>query len=372
MSIVLMIAMLGQVPEGPIDASQLSRLLGALRSDVEDVSLVFEGFWAGCKEGTPIEKVVPDRGMIYQGHYALRLTTPEHFYAALLDNYVEHRDDTPPHDQRETYGILQGRMISFIGLPDEGEKHVSEMVGGPGSIRINSPENILYWWYFSTFSDLGSRNYEYLGWEEVDGHRCLKFQVDLVPEAKVQTQYHPVLRFWIDLTRGGHPLRMESLQHKDSHDLNYRVVDIKLAQLPLPNGKLLWFPVAGRVETFLSSAGVTRSPVGVETYGVVNGTVRFNQHLSDDVFRLKAKLDGPETDRMAKQRSRYELPPPRNDLVGIKERLDRKLIRANQQTKQLDASAPVGEGWWWLPQAGLMAIGILILSGAAAWKWGQR
>ncbi len=373
LTFVVTLAVISQSTDPVIDAPQASRLLAATRADIRDVSFVFEGYYSGCIEGTPIEKVGPGRGPVYQGNYAIRCTTPEHFYAALLDRFVENRDAKPPSEEQDTIGILQGHMIRITRQPDEGVKFVSEAIGGPVSLAWpGSPERINYLWYFSTHTDLASRNYICQGWEDVDGHRCLRFQVDLIPEDTQHVSGHHVVRYWIDLERGGHPLRVEQRVNDGPNGLEFRAFGIKLKHLPLPDGRRVWFPVEGRVESFLSTAGLTRSPVCFETYAVLDGTVRFNQNIPDDVFSLKSRAKLPETEQMAKQRPRYELPPPRQDPVGIKERLDRVLVEADKQTKQLDASAPAADSWPWVPQAGLVAFGVLAIAGGAFWKWRSR
>ena len=366
--VLLGLAVVTQSTDEPINAAQFARLIEAAHADIADVSFLFEGFDAGFPEGTALETVKPGNGTVYQGVYAFRRSYAN--YATLLDRFLNELHQKPPLESHDTDAILRWNMLSVTRQPDFEHKSTSESPGGGGTLnKPGSPERILYLWYFTAKRDLAAEGFVNQGWEDVDGHRCLRFQVDEVPRALNKSNRHSVIRFWVDLARGGHPLKVEYRDNDGPNGVSMRSSGIKLRQLPLPDGRLIWFPVEGRTESFLTTAGLTRQPVGLETYTVLDGTVRFNQNLSDEVFTLKANHKIPLTAEMLAKQARCEIPPDRQDPQGIKERLDRIMVRADHKTEQLDASAP-GEGWWLgASQAGLIVLGVVALAGVAVWKW---
>ncbi len=365
-TLLLALAITSRNDDPGMDASQFTRIISALHADIRDVSLVYEGFFAGLKEGTRVEAAIPDKGAVYQGNYAYRSDG-----ASLIDMFVTHKYRNPIYETHDTLALLRGRLASVSREPDQGYQMAANEPGGAGALnRPNSPERIIFLPFFRSMIDPQAYGYEYQGWEEVDGHRCLRVQFEAVPKALNRSPYHRTTRYWIDMERGGHPLKVEERSDDGPRGLAGRTVGIKLAQLPLPDGRLIWFPVAGRLETFVTIGLNTLEPVGVETYSLVDGTVRFNQDLPDEVFKLKWKGKLPETEKLAEQRRTFHEPPTRNDLPGITERLDRSLAKADKQSKQLEASAPAdGEGAGeMVARMGLIGIGLAIVVGVVLVK----
>ena len=97
--------------------------------------------------------------------------------------------------------------------------------------------------------------------EVIDGHRCLRVQLNYLPALKVA--FGPKVRFWIDLARGGHPLRVEF--HSGPRFVGL-IRDILLGRFKLPGGGEVWLPIQGVRESFgLNKKSypdpVTRKPI---------------------------------------------------------------------------------------------------------------
>jgi hypothetical protein len=126
-----------------------------------------------------------------------------------------------------------------------------------------------------------------LGWEQVAGISCLK--VDF-------SQGKAINRYWLDLNRGGNPLKVESLI---GDQLRYRVDEIELKSHIMPDGSGLWIPISGMVRTYLNNdLQSTSDPVFTESYKVLDGSVVINQDLGDRRFSPRwTSAHNPNTHR---------------------------------------------------------------------------
>lgn len=85
---------------------------------------------------------------------------------------------------------------------------------------------------------------------------------------------------------------------------------------------------------------------------IVN-TVRFNKNLKDDVFTAERDIKlatGPEFQRMRKAFLDSRTPPgseAKSDPDSVAARLAERLIEADLQAKQLEASSVARESWSW-------------------------
>jgi hypothetical protein len=372
--LALVLLSASQLNESRIDADQFARLIASLHAEVQDVSLVFEGRLRGVPRGTSVEEIIrddgpPRPGVTYQGSYAYRAADG----ATFLETFELSDSSGKVVEMHNARAMLNNRLSSLTRFPERRNEHAEVRSGIPGSLNMSgSPERICYLWYLKRLEDPRLYGYEYMGWEDFGGHMCLKVQFDEAPMAGPQKPDRPVIRFWIDMARGGHPLQVE---FRNGRGVRMRSTGIQLARLTLPDGKGYWFPVRGRTEYFLTtSPNYSSVPVGVETCYVLDGTVKFNQGFSDRFFSLDWQGKRPESQGLAQRRKQFRKPVPRNDPEGIKKRLERQLAEANAQAKQIEASSPAREAEGWIPavQYGLGALGISLVCGAAIWKWRAR
>ena len=230
---------------GPqMDAAEFVATMNALHSDVKSVSLVFEG------ESQSIDSAGRPRAdrpkVRFQGNYAVRVGVP---LAGMLDIYRSVGDSPPV---RSSYSLLRsvfeesGRPDAVRSLdPRTGQPRLAS--GAPGSLQVNnSPERYLTCWYFANYSriDPERMRFECFGTELVEGQPCLKVKLSPMPGGDSSITY---LLMWVDLTRGGYPLKIESY-FKDRQIS--RVNHVVLERLSDVKGKLVWLPVKGVIDVF--------------------------------------------------------------------------------------------------------------------------
>ncbi|OJW25885.1 MAG: hypothetical protein BGO49_22005 [Planctomycetales bacterium 71-10] len=375
--IVLSTVLLAQATPESIDADQFTRIMSQAYADVRDVSFVYEGEAVYTPRGMTREaaKANPkvEGWKLFQGGYSFRSDG-----ATRLDYYMtsyRHGDEDAFH---QILVILNGQQTHLTQYPTRRNEQPTIRGGGPGTLnRPESPERFVYDWYFQTMIDPRTtidarvRNYQFLGWEDVDGHRCLKVQFNEVWGLDDSSPDRPVVHFWIDLERGANPLRVEFRHGKGG---KMRTFGIELDQVEDGTGGSRWFPVRGRCEYLIDidSSPYLGMPYCVEDYQVVAGTVKFNQSLPDEFFTVDWKGPYVETSELAKTRSTFRKPTPRYDPVSIQKRLAETLEKADRQTEAYDAVDPDSQAWGRFAQAGLIGAGVAALVGVAAWKIRSR
>ncbi len=363
LSLLICPIFLAQIDGPAIDATQFKQLIQGAHSIVRDVSFLFEGGSAYIGPRSQIKFDPALAAINYQGIYAFRSDGSE-----LLDNYV-HVNKKKDSFKHNTYFTL-GEKYEFVERqPDQARARVMKLKHVIGALnQLGSPERILFLYYFQG-RDPAAMNYQFLGWEDVDGHRCLKIQMDEVKTINDRPD-RPMFRFWIDMERGGHPLRVDSLR---GDKLLGRTEKIRLAQFPTEDGKQqVWLPVYGEDLSFAGEVGEYRdSPSFRETYSLVDGTIQINRGLKDDQFSLDWKGGMPETEGLKKLKEEFgPTPLYRNDAASVQERLEKKLAEADQQSARLDASAAGRSAWSsaTVAQLSVAAVGVLLLVGAIILK----
>lgn len=351
--------MTAQASEPVVDADQFLRLVREASSQIESVRFTFESRArfvgpAGLTED-------PQRHeRSCQGVYAFRSDE-----STLLSSYLQGSSAERPA-VHETLAMLRGRLESVTLTPGAKEPPRALVEnGGPGSFaKPGSPELILYLWYFKSLKDLNDRGYEFQGWEDVGGHRCLKVQIGRfrkgagdAPKSPSRSGLMTETVYWIDLEHGGHPLRVE---HYSDGRLSARVDEIRLEQFPAAGGKSLWLPVHGEIATFRwARSDFHEAPVLLETCDVTPGSARLNDRLPDAVFTVKGGRGAFEDARLRRARQEFDKakPPPRTDIDGA----GRELANADAGGEPLEATSAAREAAFWTPVTQLF----LAFSGAA-------
>lgn len=378
------------LPDGPaIDVDQFTRMMPVLYAPIHDISFVFEGevrFVGPASLPEQKGKKPEDFGQRFQGAYALRSDK-----AALLDVYYRGFPELAPfvHDKLATLG--NGKFEILGQTPDLKRGRDAKRVENGSLSRINvsrSPQSFYYLWYFLNniyTIKVKSKNYQFLGWENVDGNRCLRVRI-AAPPGLGPIDRGDYTDFSIDLERGGHPLRVESYEKSR---LFTRLSGVELRQFPTPDGKKVWLPVRGRRDSFVWEHSVPGFdiPIFSENQYMVDGSLRINQGLPDSFFSVDEGRGFEGTAASDRLRGRFAslslrrefeaLPPPppfRTDPAGVRERLERQLAEADRQAKVLDASseARAATPWTLILQTILVVAGVACLGGALAWRWRGR
>lgn len=177
-------------------------------------------------------------------------------------------------------------------------------------------------------------------------------------------------RYWIDLRRNGHVVRMETYSKEGMMSR----LDITLDEFPL-KGAAVWMPVAGETSTYAATRNgkptISKEPITISTIRVVKGTMEFNKHPGREAFLARYKPGTPVSDGL--RRLRYEFGQQKVDARMTKGQaeasLKEQIEKAEEQKSELVAASPARDFDWqpWLV-AGLAVLAL----GALLALWNQR
>jgi len=213
--------------------------------------------------------------------------------------------------------------------------------------------------------DPSALNYADLGWDFIDGHRCLKVRLDAGPGPPNKEKPHYL--FWIDMERGCHPLRVEF--YLQPPDLESRVHEIRLTGQHVPGGKTLCVPAVGTKETFSLVPGkYEKEPAFREKCSLVEGTLRVNSGFPDSIFSLRRKDEHKQSNLLLVKQFEHlyenSPPPERSDPESVEKRLKEQLIQADQDAKMVEATSPARETWnsTLIFQVLLFSVGVILIT----------
>jgi len=367
MLLVFLVALGGtNYAEDEVTAEQFLRLVKTHQSPIRDVAFAFEGEvrplgprGAGAKPSVP-----------FQGRYALRSDG-----ATFLEHYYEGRGDD--RDSHVVHAILRGAgeegTVTRDGAVNQG-RGPAKISAGPGSyFSPDSPEAFAFLWRFQTLNSTSDFGYAFLGWEQVDGHRCAHIRFNPHPNSKRSV----VKELWVDLERGAHPLRIKNtVRGKTAYDID----QIKLSRFELPSGEEVWFPISGRSTDYVDYTTGTYLPEPTQriTSDILNGAIFFNQGLKDAVFHIRGESFRPSF--APKPAKAAPSPKPRasvGDFEDAERKLDAALADPSRPKGGQDAAASASEEGWrsslyaWLI-GGLGGIALLAAGGIALRRRSSR
>lgn len=365
-TILILLSLTATAQEGPT-AEQFVRLMHGLTSRFKDVTCPFESEvrFVGPARLTTED---PDRlGTMLQGTFAYRSDG-----AALLDYYVRLLSGESPLTHRAVT-VLRGEMLQLDVVPDmktatpkRGKSTSLASLHAPGM-----PLVVASFWFFQGLEDATPYQYRFLGWETVQGRRCLVVQMNAVP---IDRDTVPSFKYFIDVERDGHPIVVERYQGENL----WSRTTVTLARVELPEGKSAWFPSGGTTEAFRWNQDYYREPIFREAYLLMLESAEFNQGLPDSAFTLKNSpllVKTPELEALRREfATTPPAPRPSADPAAVQADLDAAWRRAEQNASELDASrsaAVARDGTRALPLA-LLVGGILVLIGLAGWRWRIR
>lgn len=344
-----------------VGPDQFQQLIQAQYDGVRDLTAIVEGERRYVGSNRKFIQEAPELvRQTYQSAYAYRSDG-----AGLVDSYYRSpgADDAVRPFERKVISLLRGRVEKLASVPDLKQQRYDTNPGGPSAFAITgSYGRILFFWYLREIKDAKSLGYQFIGWEDVEGHRCLVVQFNMYADKSVEGD--PVHRFWIDMERGAHPLKYELISGKDTEARVHRIV---LESLPTEDKKQVWLPIRGEYQEFGRGSFLSTSPHFVETYSTVNGSIRINQGLADSIFSAKASVDVGGTEEMKNLRLlTLNVPKPlpeKSDAEAVKKNLDALLATADAQSERLDASQATGSDSdrSWIFRLALIAAGASIL-----------
>ncbi len=373
--ILMVLAGLVQTDDS-IDAAQFSRLLTAWHSQYRDVAFLYEGNlrWVGPGHVYG-ERPAEEFGFSFQGFYVYR-----NDQSIMIDEYSKRHVDGL--SGRKTLALQAGRLEEIRSLPDHdhSKSPIRRGPGAPASFNgLGSPQHIFIIPYIATKSDAAAYGYQHLGWEEIDGFRCLHVQLNRIPEPKNPAGTY--IQYWMDVARGGHPLRVEYYV-KDKRIS--RADNIKLAKFEGPDGKSVWLPVSGELAALRWEGRHYEEPLTRESIAIVQGSVVLNRGWPDAMFSLQ-RFRGPNAvkDAISLTRQLDKLPipseyaklavrakPTPTDPAGVDRLLREQLEAADRQSQQLEAASSSNSRWWRqiLVQSLFITIGVATLVVTAIYR----
>ena len=375
---LLLVNLMLLVEQPAVSAEQFQRLIQARHENVKDFSLTYEGEtrWKGPPR--ILDQTADQFGNRFQGFDFYRNRD-----AAELTEIYSSNFTVPSTVFIRKKSHLKGKSELLSLSPDQKKVNLGVGIvtgnGSPGGLSgPDSPHPLIYYWYFASMVDPAEKGYQFDGWEEVDGHRCLRVQFNTGRGRKVSDQNFR--RYWIDMERGGHPLRVE-FYHNGK--LSSRTDRIQLSEVSQDGGSPVWFPIVGVLEGFEWEDSFYSSPVLREDIAVVHASVRINQGLDDAVFKI-ADVGRPSPPAVARQeRAGASLalpdkfaktdpaPVPRTDPASVRTRLQKQLAEAEAQAKDLQGPLVARSSAWSglvLAQT-MLGVAGLILLGTGFWWW---
>lgn len=367
---LVIVAFASFLADPALDAEQFSRMILGLHEDIKDVECVYEGEIKFPDAGKDSGKVKPQ---FFQGSYILRYDN-----ARYLDVYIKTVNKPFSHD---TDVVIANKWSQLNRIPDLGRRNANISPSYNQVLsRPCSAERFIFLAFWKEFRNLKDYGFEFQGWEIINGHKCAKIQVNLVSNnvrdaSKSKKSRMPRLFLWVDLARGGHPLKVEFYL---GDRIGYRSSAL-LASVVQPDGKAFWLPVSSTIEGFdfmnVNNLGALAS---VESYNLVVGSVRVNQNIINSRFDVNWNSGRPSTGSLKRVHEEFQkisVPDsPRTDAASVKERLDRNLAEADKQAEELKASSLASESVssvWFLFYL-FLAIAMLFLTIVAMLKLKER
>lgn len=346
-----------------LDRDRLAALVRASLEDLDDVEFVYEGslVWLAPSKGRDADEYSTD----YQGLLAYRHDDRYHV------QYFEHPRVSTKRFRVKTCASVDNRLRERSRVPDSRPGPALQdrsSVGGAGSMAF--PTSAFRLFMLPSFleelanTSMPAELIKIGGWEEVDGHRCLKVTIGT---PSIQRRY------WLDLSRGCHPALYEFV-FKDK--LWVRTDQIVISSVPRKEGGPAWLPVRGRCQTFDSGDLVlVKAPQFEETYQVVDGTIRLSQRLPDARFSLDWQPP-PGKDPLDKERQSF-LAQSREAKVKAKARSKASVAKAGpnpegaEATDRVEAVPPADRPWAFLGSGTflLAILGTVVLGAAFLLRW---
>ena len=339
-----------------VDAAQFGQIMKAMHDSHKDISFVYEGEYLYVGPAKYVKGIPGYLDVVFQGTYMFRGD------GSTWQQVYKHPKSVNGTFTRSTAALLNWNYEEISERADLRRREVrpQKLKGPPASFFAPySASRMLFLWFFDALFDPQNQGYIFQGWEDVKGHKCLRVQLNCVPGSASPAQV--AYRFWIDLERGGHPLKMELV---NGSDVTMRITDIQLELTTAPNGQQSWLPITATAESFLWNSRYYRSPIHRETYKMVDGSMKLNSRLGDEKFSVKSSGILPGTDAIAPQRKAFESTPAyRTDPEGVKLRLEAQLKDADRVSKELDASSATADAGFALGiiQPTLISLGVMAL-----------
>jgi hypothetical protein len=358
--LMVVAASLGQVTGGTGDVRSLIEAMESLQQPVEDFRCEFEG--QVRYHDKVAETVKLGEGGLYRsfsGIFVWKRGGDVH-----SDAWMRRAADSQISRQTLSVRTQQDRAEEYSRLNDAAMGSVS--IRKAGEVKLEQRECPGQIFLLDTIKRVVATHDARVVDEQV-GDRPLK-----VLEIPVRGAPSSLLvRYWIDLRRGGHVVRTESY---GQGGLVRGRGEIRLA--PFRVGKSeVWMPVSGTSVGYVALVDrkpvVTKEPQVTQTIDIERGTIEFNKHPGPEVFSIKYKPGTPVTDSLRKIQYEYGQQtvagnPTKSEVEAM---LREQLVKAEEQKATL-VVASTSDGFVWATWAawgfGSLVVASLVL------LWNER
>ena len=275
---------------------QLADILRDQRADVRDYECMYEG--------KQVRRTTPDTSSMeesirlatekdpvmragfnktYQGVFAFR------FDSSVGQDISTITSDPQQAKVRSVQTLFRGKASARTIIPDRGGVVGPDVTKKSNLIFITNNSITLMFIDLNpilreTLAFREGLEYSNVAWEDVDGFRCLAFDL-----GRRYGEDPPSLveRYWVDLA---HNALVRQLERTSAGFVASRLGGIKIAEVRTLDGKAVWLPVGGKIQWY--EADKSPRTVYLEgSFDILDGSLRINQGLKDERFTLDYGVD---------------------------------------------------------------------------------
>ena len=344
----------------------LCNVVRGLQRDLVNIECEYEGGIVFTKEILGTSEDRPDGS--FTGLFLRRRDG-----AWLYDDYSQDLTKPSAALYRETILIKDGRrtvLARTVDAPNSGAGVVRD-AGFPSLYESRSPFRVFCIDHLVSALDYSDKRLEIQPADTVDGHRCEVLDVIQGSDPSKDHQYTITLRFWIDLERGGHPIRID--ESYPGREMITRLVVEGIEQFDA-GGKRIWLPTKSTFEGF-SWVGPNRKivrksfPTSRERIFLIRDSLRFPKEIPESRFKLNYTPGTIISDNLKKKHVEFSKQKPvvakegkRPTRDETEQQLQEQLRLAEEQMKELRASSWEREGDFPLGVVALVVGSVVVLA----------
>ncbi len=334
----------------PLDRSveDLCNLVRGLQHDLGNLECEYEGSIVFTKDIMNTQEDVLSSS--FTGLFLRRADG-----ACLYDSYQKGSGNSGDRVYRETTAILHGRRSVFGRNMDHAKAGGGEVTDArfPSLYEQGSPTQLLCIDHLISGMDYPDKRLEIQRAETIGGHRCQVLDLIQGSDPAKDHQYTITWRFWIDLERGGHPIRIEKTY--PGREMISRLVVDDVEQFDVGERKI-WLPTKATFEGF-AWGGPNRKivrksfPTSRERIFLIRDSIRFPKEIPDSRFKVNFTSGTLISDNLKKTQVEFSKQKPvvakegkRPTRDETEQQLQEQLRLAEEQKKELRASSLEREG----------------------------
>ena len=352
----------------PLDPSveDLCNLVRGFQRELVNLECEYEGSIVFTKEIMNTNQDVPNT--LFTGLFLRRADG-----AWLYDGYEKGPGHSGDRVYRKTTAILHGQRSVLGRYIDQAKAGGGEITDArfPRLYEQGSPTQVLCIDHLVSGLDDPDKRLEIQRAETVGGHRCQVLDLIEGSDPAKDHQYTITWRFWIDLERGGNPIRIEKTY--PGREMITRLVVDDVEQFDAGERKL-WLPTKATFEGF-AWGGPNRTivrksfPTSRERIFLIRDSIRFPKEIPDSRFKVNYTTGTMISDNLKQKQVEFSKQKPvvanegkRPTRDESEHQLQEQLRLAEEQKKELRASSWEREGDFPLGVVALVVGSVVVLA----------